>query len=69
VNAAAPLVEIPIYDERGEPTGERARVPSPPPREWRGLELQTTRELQRFGCGCFWEERAVYAPAGAIASG
>ena len=59
-------LEIPVYDERGEPTGTTATVPSPPPPEWRGLELQTVRELERFGCGCIWQERPVYAPAGAI---
>lgn len=64
----AQLLEIPIYDGRGEPTGATAKVPEPPPREWQGLELQTVRELQRFGCGCYWEERRVYAPGGAIGS-
>jgi hypothetical protein len=65
VKGTASLLEIPVYDQRGVPTGTAAKVPNPPPLVWRGLRLQTVRELQRFGCGCFWQERRVYAPRGA----
>lgn len=60
-------LEIPVFDAHARPTGEVATVPAPAPSVWQGLELQVVRELQRFGCGCIWEERQVYAPTGAIA--
>jgi hypothetical protein len=62
------LIEIPICDPAGTPSGETVRVDDPPPEAWclvsgSTLELRRFRELKRFGCGCFWEERLGYVAA------
>ncbi len=59
------MVEIPICERDGTPSGESVRVEEPPPEVWRAepgstLELRRFRELRRFGCGCFWEDRLGY---------
>jgi hypothetical protein len=59
------LLEIPICDQDGAPSGETVHVEEPPPDVWRPgpestLELRRFRELKRFGCGCIWEERLGY---------
>jgi hypothetical protein len=60
-------VEIPICDADGTPSGETVRVEGPPPDRWQlgpdsVLELRRFRELERFGCGCIWEDRLGYVP-------
>jgi hypothetical protein len=59
------VVEIPICDADGTPSGESVRVVEPPPEVWRlapdaVLELRRFPELKRFGCGCFWEDSLAY---------
>jgi len=58
-------VEIPICDDDGRPTGETVQLEGPPPAVMRvrpgsRLELRHFRELNRFGCGCIWEDRLAY---------
>jgi hypothetical protein len=59
------LVEIPICDDGGTPTGEVVRVPDPPPPVWSTptssvLELRSFERLTRFGCGCIREAKPAY---------
>jgi hypothetical protein len=61
------VVEIPICDADGTPSGETVQVEGPPPDVLRlgsdsTLALRRFRELKRFGCGCFWEDRLGYVP-------
>ncbi|HKP18755.1 MAG TPA: hypothetical protein VJT84_09760 [Gaiellaceae bacterium] len=61
-------MEIPIYTADGTPSGETVRVEEPPPDRWQlgpgsVLELRRFRRLERFGCGCIWEERLAYVRA------